>query len=313
MRRTNILWGFLALVVAGVVLAQTLDLIPEGLYDLLLRAAPVLLVIVGLALLLRGRVPLASLFALGLGVFLTVGIATYAYNTRADEQRTDYEQTIAQTVSDDTTLLRVQIDTLGTDVEVLGGLARSAGVTGQFTGSTDNRIDVNFTEAADSSATLTLGEVRQSGDFPMLETLGRGALQVEVPPSVPLDLQFDGESGAIVLNLDGTDLERLNVTVQRGDLIVTLPDYDPSLGEEGSQRGTLNVIQGDLTILIPPSVSARLELPTTSAGDIQYDPNTYNLLANGALEARDYFVAENTVLYRVNVPNGRVRVEVPSS
>lgn len=311
MRRTNGLLGVLALVIAGVVLANALGVLPAGALDLIMRAAPALLVILGLGLLLRGRVPLAGGVALIIGVALTAGVAAYAFNTRAAEQRTDTQQSITQAISTETTLLRVQINALSTDIEVLGGLARAAGVTGMFIGSSDHRVDVNFSEAADDSATLVLTETRQSGDFPLLEALGRGTMQIEVPPGIALDLQFTGESGAIILNLDGTALERLNVSVQRGDLIITLPDYNPSLGEEGALRGTLNVAQGDLTMLIPAGVSARIDIPATNTNDIQYNANTYNLLASGALEARDYVVADNTVLYQALVPNGQVRVESP--
>ena len=139
-------------------------------------------------------------------------IAASAYSTRATQQRDDNHQPIMQTLSPNLNLLRLRVQTLSTDVDVLGTL--TSDISGEFVGSLDNHIEITYTESADNSATLTLNEVSESGGFPMLETMGRGTLHLELPPNVPLDFQYVGQDGSVVLNMGATALEHLNVTAR---------------------------------------------------------------------------------------------------
>jgi hypothetical protein len=209
------------------------------------------------------------------------------------------------------TLLRLRIQTLATDVDLLGTLTSE--VSGEFVGSSDNRIDVSYAELADNSATLTLTEVRESGDFPMLETMGRGTLHLELPPNVPLEVEFVGQEGSVVLNMGGTALERLNITSVRGDAVVTLPAYEPLLSTSAESLGTLTVGDGDLAIFIPQAVGARLELDRGGSGiQPQYNDALYNYLVGDVLEARNINTAQVVARYTLRVPRGLIRVEVPS-
>lgn len=310
-RQTNLLWGLVVLALAVFVLARSLGVIPEGMVDLIMRAAPVLLLLAGLSLLLRNRVRFGSLIALVLSLVVVAGVVSSAYSTRATQQSTDNTQPISQALGTNLTLLRLRIQTLATDVDLLGTLTSE--VRGEFVGSSDNRIDINYSELPDNSATLTLTEVRESGDFPMLETMGRGSLHLELPPNVPIDVEYVGQQGSVVLNMGGTALERLNVTAVSGDAVITLPNYSPLLSQPGESLGTITVSSGNLAIFIPTVVGARLELDRGSSGiQPQYDPNQYNYLVGDILEARNINTASVTSNYTLRVPRGLIRVEVPS-
>jgi hypothetical protein len=310
-RQTNLLWGLIVLALAVFVVARALGLIPEGIVDMILRAWPALLLLAGLSILLRNRVRFGSFIALVLSLVVAVGIVSAAYSSRATQQSTDNTQPIQQALGSNLTLLRLRIQTLATDVDLLGTLTSE--VTGQFVGSSDNRIDINYSELPDNSATLTLNEIRESGAFPMLETMGRGTLHLELPPNVPIDVEFVGQDGSIVLNMGGTALERLNVTSVRGDVLVTLPNYSPLLSQPGESLGTITVNDGDLALFIPTAVGARLELDRGGSGiQPQYDPNAYNYLVGDILEARNINTAAVTMNYTLRVPRGLIRVEVPS-
>jgi hypothetical protein len=311
-RQTNLLWGFVVLALALVLLARSLGAIPDGMYDLALRAWPALLLLAGLSVLLRNRIPFGQVIALLGSAVVAVVIISSAYSTRATQQRTENRQSISQELGSNLSLLRVRVQTLSTDVDLLGTLTTSA--NGTFVGSSDNHIDVSYAEAADNSATLTLHEIRQSGDFPMLETMGRGTLHLELPPNVPLDVEYVGQDGSVTLNLGATALERLNVTSVSGDVVITLPEYRPLLSQPSESQGTITVGSGNLALFVPQAVGARLELDRGGSGlDPEYDPNVYNYLVGDVLEARNINTASIVMHYTLRVPHGRIRVQVPSS
>ena len=311
-RRTNPMWGLVLLALATVMLGRALGYVPTGVFDLVLRAWPVLLVLAGLSFILRNRIPLGGGIALIISGAVVVGLATAAYSGRASQQRTDYRQTIDQPLSGDVTLLRLRVEGLTTGVEFLAAPSNIPSVTGEFEGSVESRLEVNYEQAVDSSATLTLREV-QPGGFPTLESVGRGTLRVNLPSDVPIDLEFIGRDGDVVLNMDGLQVERLNVFVSRGDVVVTLPEYQPVLSDEGGSHGSVTTRDGDLAIFVPPQVAARLELNREGSGiDPTYDANIYNYLVGDVLEARAIDTASVVVGYTLTVPRGRIRVEVPA-
>ncbi len=146
----------------------------------------------------------------------------------------------------------------------------------------------------------------------MLETMGRGRLHLELPPNVPLDLEYVGQDGSVVLNMGATALEHLNVTAVSGDAVITLPEYDPLFSQPDNSLGTLTVGNGNLALFIPPNVGARLELDRGGSGiQPQYDPDVYNYLVGDVLEARNINTAPIVAHYALNVPHGLIRIEVP--
>lgn len=311
-RRTYPLLGLILLLLAGVLVARGLGIIPEGLIDLIVRSWPALLILAGLAGLLRGRIPFSGLVALVASLALVAVVAATSFSSRAGQQRDDNRQPIAQALDADVTLLRVRVETLATEVEILGALTREGGVAGEFVGSAENQMLVNYEASPDGSATLTVRET-QSSAFPRLETIGRGALRLELPPEVLLDVEFVGQDGTVILNMDGLSLERLNVNAARGDVLLTLPDHKPVLSTSGEGQGAINARSGAVTLFIPASVAARLELNREGSGiEPQYDPNVYNYLVGDVLEARGIESAETVVRYTITAPRGRIRVEVPS-
>ncbi len=309
-RRTNFLLGLIVLALAAVVAAQSLDLIPAPIYDLLLRAWPALLVLLGLSFLLRGRVRFGGLMAFVVSLALAVGLGMYAFSSRAAQQRDDQTIMISQAVKPELSLLRIRVSTLSTDVELLRGLTDDSGVNGKFVGSSESLITSTYDEAADGSATLTVAETR-SNPLPLLPAVGRGTLRLEIPPGVPVDIEFQGVDGSLALNVSGTRVERLNVDLAHGNAIVTLPDYQPLFSKNTDTLGTLAARDGDITLAVPSTIAARLTLDRGGSGiDPEYDPNAYNFLFNSVLEARGIETAKTIFQYNVTAPRGRIRLIV---
>jgi hypothetical protein len=309
-RRTNLLWGLLALAIAVIVMLQTLGIIPAGLADLLARGWPALLIIMGLGIFLRDRVRFGSLIALLIGLLLTGALAAVSFSTRATQLRDDNQTPITQAISAGITLLRVEVDTLTTDVEIVRSLTGGRQVGGLFSGSAESNLILEFTDNGDTTALLTVREARPN-TFPLLSAVGRGQLRLELPADLPLDVDFNGVEGAFSLNMSGLALERLNMDVQQGGALVTLPDYDPRGSPDEATLGTLIARQGDITIFVPPEVGARLELNRGGSGiRPEFDPNIYNLLdiGEGVLEARNFDQAANKLRYIITAPRGQIGV-----
>lgn len=305
-RRTNPLLGMLVLAIAAVLLAQALGALPAGAFDWISRGAPALLIVLGLAFLLRDRIPFGSIFALLLTSALVVGVAYTAYQQRSAQVRTENQQVISQAVGTPN-LLRIRVVTLATQIDMVD--SPSGGfVSGEFVGSVDNRVDVTFFETDDGSGTLTLTE-QNTTDIPTLDTLGRGTLRLELPPFVPIDLELIGVEGDTTLNLNALLLERVNVTLSRGNLVVTLPDYTPQSVTPNELNGALTTGDGNLTLFVPAGVSARLELNRGGSGIApEYEETIYNYLVGDVLEARNILAAETIVRYTLTAPRGTIRV-----
>ncbi len=309
LRRTNFLWGAIFLAIAAFVLAYALGYVPPGIWDLALRAAPALLILAGLSLLLRGRIPLGGLLSVILTLVLVAGVAVTAFNQRAGQQSDDNVVQIAQALDPNVNLLRVRLESLTTDVEISPSADASAGITGEFVGSSESEIDVNFSLGADNSATLTIVEAQPAG-FPRLDRVGRGTLTLELPPGLPLDIELVGQDGDTILNLDSLDLERLNASVAQGNLAATLPDYQPTLLGANETGGSLTAGNGSLTLFLPQTVPARLQLNRGGSGiDPVYDPTVFNYLVGDVLESRVLDPSGNILQFALAAPRGQIRVE----
>jgi hypothetical protein len=310
-RRTDFVWGLVLLALALLLVLHALQIIPAGVYDVVTRAWPALLVLAGLSIILRPRVTFGSGIALILSAALVGGVATVAFSTRATQQRDDYQQAIQQQVGSEVTLLRLHVATQTTNVELLPTLATGRVISGEFVGSSESSVELTYDEQG-ALATLSLGE-KQASQFPLLENVGRGALRLELPAGLPLDVELTGVNGTINLNMSGLAVERMNLDLQTGNALVTLSPYKPLGSEPSESLGTLAVRNGDITLFIPPEVAARLELNRAGSGiEPVYNAQVYNYLVGDVLEARTIDTAEIVLRYIVTAPHGRIRVEVPS-
>ncbi|GAB4523549.1 MAG: hypothetical protein OHK0046_37360 [Anaerolineae bacterium] len=304
------LWGVLLMAVAALMLLR--GTLPDGLGDIATRAWPALLVMIGLAFLLRGRVPLSDSLALVLSVALVGGVAFAAYSTRAAQQRDDQQLTISQEIDNAVTLLAVNVNTLNTDVEIIS-TPEDAIIGGQFVGSTESDIQIDYIERDDGGAEFTLTET-QSEQFPMLDAVGRGTLRLELPRDVAVVIAFRGEDGDATLNLSDLNVERLGFTLASGDALITFPEYEPRSPNALEEPGQLVVENGDIVLFVPETAAARLELNRGSTRP-EFD-DSYVLIddgADGTLEKRTINDDDIPLYYEVTAPRGVIELQVRAS
>jgi hypothetical protein len=304
------LWGVLAVVAGALWLGLTLGVFPPGLADVIVRGGlPAVLIAVGLGALLRGRLPFSGAIALVLTGAVVVNVALVAYSSRAGEARTDQRVPVNVPLDADVTLVTIDLGTLATDVQITLDETVGRAVVGEFVGSTESLLTADV-QAAGALATLTLREV-QPNAIQRLEAVGRGVLTLRVPAGVGLDLALQAAQGTVVLNLDGAQLERLNLDLLRGDAIVTLPSYQPQSASQADApaNGTLIVRDGGITISVPDDVGARFELDRAGSALLpQYDERVYNYLVGDVLESRDYDAEAVKLRYAVIAPRGQIRI-----
>jgi hypothetical protein len=315
-RQTNLLWGLVLAAVSLILVLHALEAIPENVYDIMARGWPILLVLAGLSIFLRDRVPFGSALALIVSLVLVGGVTALAFSSRAKEERTDYQAEIALpdgkpiVVSEGISLLEVSVETLAADGEVLRALETDRHIAGLFVGSTESRIQTEYTEDAPNARALLRVIEDQPNEFPSLEAIGRGKIRLELPPGLPLDVAFVVDNGQMIFNMSELALERLNITVKHGDALVTLPAYAPLAPNALDQPGQLIVRDGDITVFVPAEVAVRFELNRGSSGiQPQFDAAVYNYLVGDVLEDKNYENASIKLRYIISAPHGRIRIE----
>lgn len=310
--RRNLPWGFVVLAVALAWLLGELGVLPTGIYDLLWRSWPALLLFAGLTLLLQKRIAFGGTLAIIVCAALVGGLAAFTYNERIDQQRRDYRYAYDEALAPDTLLLQVNLETLGTDVTVISAPADAENIRAVFEGSTASTIVQADTpdNVQNGIATLTLRETR-SDPFPALDEIGRGTLRVELPQNIALAVSFSGQSGAASFDMDELNLERLNLTLISGDALVTLPAYQPLSQSVQENPGQLRVLDGDLRLVVPTAADGQFVIDQRSNQRPEIDDLVFFLedaVNRWILQPRNPGFEAPQFTYIVDVPQGRLRV-----
>ncbi len=290
--KRSVFWPLLILVLGGVLLLGALDVFPPGVADLIGRAWPVLLLVIGLTLLLDSIPRLrrwAPIAAAALSALVLIGVVAVAYTARANTERTENSVIFDQPVDESVQRLRVQIIGAFTIAEVSPTVADVApAIHAEFTGSAASTITPTYEAGGDGTAVFIFEESTPAG-LPLLETMGRGRMRIELPTGVPIALDFRS-GGAASLNLLGLDARQLTAQLVDGDLLLSLPNT----GLEGA--GTVAVENGNLTVFVPDTLGLQVitggRTPQFAEGEYLYDPST------GAYVSRRYDTfAEQTDLH----------------
>jgi phage shock protein PspC (stress-responsive transcriptional regulator) len=308
--RGSIVTGLVFLALAITVLLAALGALPPGTGNILGRAAGGVLVFLGLSILLRDRVALGSVLALGISAALVVGMAAFAYSTRINEQRTD--NVIDQTFELDEaiTTLQLNLTTLDTDVALAAAAPGERRVTMRFVGSLASTIETTFEETG-ALATLTLTETRGEG-LPSLEDIGRGSIVLGLPEGVAIATAFRGVSGQANFNMGSLNLERLNADLSRGDLLITFPVYQPLSPSVAESPGEIIVRDGNLRMVAGPELGGQFLINKATNQRPTFDDLLYALednLNEWLLIARQYTTSSAQIRYVLTVPRGQIRLD----
>ncbi len=298
--RRNLLWPLLIAALGVAWLLIAVDAIPDAVGDLLVRAWPALLILIGLdALLGRRRVVLGgrsvSLSGVSFAVVLALvgAVIWLAYQKQADTLRTDQTQSFSQPLPDDIGQVEVIAALQRTAVSVGPGDPAARTLAADHTGSRDSVVSMTW-ETSAGTGTLTITE--SAGDaIPRLESYGRAALDVRLPQDASISLlRFASTAGGGTLDLETLRVERVEANLAGGSLVLTLPS-------EGALSGRLQVAGGDIELRVPPGVALTVSLAEDSGEPVYvYDEFKYDLLRDGTLkqENTEEFQAGLTIWLR---------------
>lgn len=311
--RNNPLLGLVFLAISGFFLASALGAVPLGIYDSVIRSLPALLIFFGLSVFLRERFPLGGLVAVALSIGLPFIIATLAFSSRVNQVLDDNTVLVEQPIDSRTEQLTLDLSTLTSDVEIRTGASDDI-VIAEFNGSTEHNLVADYAPPdANNVAILVLDET-QTSSFASLNAIGRGTIDVQLPPDLSIFIKLDVQDGDVTLNLRDLDLESIEtLTINRGDALITLPAF-AALSPTAQDSGMISVLGGNLTIRVPDNLGLELFLNQGQNSRPQFDDLTYLLEDRDGvtwrLTPRTFDSMSITTSYIISAPNGTVNVQV---
>jgi len=290
------IWGIFLLFLGVVLLLQTLDVLPWGLWGVLWRFWPVLIIIIGLGILLRRyNVWLVSLLVLAiLGACLGVAAWQYGLSPPAGTVTKGYSELLG-----DIKRAQIEVDFTAGDVSI-GSLPSSS---------------LNFVEAAygvkDGEGSINVdfhrrnseGRLYLSTDGVDWRLWGEGRIRWEVnfTRNIPLALNIKSAASNMELDLSRLKVTELRLDVDTGNYKVTMP----------SSAGTTNIkVEADVVnmeVNIPDGVAARIKADT---GLGAFVVDTTRFPKQGDYYISDNFdTAQNRVYLEIDCNVGRVQVK----
>lgn len=307
--RNNPVLGLVMLAMSSLPLMNALG-VSFGVTDTLYRALPTVLIFLGLSLILRERLPLGGLVALAVSIALPFVIATVAISSRVGQVLDDNVVVVEQPIDDSATQLILDLSALTSDVEIRTGTEKGV-VIAAFKGSLEHNLQSDFAIDDTNFAILALNEIQES-IVPSFTAIGRGTIDVQLPPDFPVFIKLNVADGDVTLNLRDLDLLSIeSLNVNNGNALITLPAYNALLSAQNS--GDLNVIGGSLTLLIPENLGAELFFSKATNQRPEFDDLLYLLEDKDIrwrLASRNYDSLPIKTSYIVSVPSGTVTIEV---
>jgi len=242
----------LILVALGVILLlQNAGVVDWGLWGILWRFWPVVLLLIGVSILLRGQSPW---LVLGITVVVLVGVIAAAVLIERSR-----EPAVAAAFSQPLqgiTGAEVEIS-FGAGDLVIGGLP--AGSPNLVEGTGYPEVEQHF-RLQDSKAVLSL---RSSRGFWFFGDSGL-RLEANLSPQVPLELTVKTGASDAQVDLTNLQVSRLQMEVGASHLSLTLP------AKAGTTEAEVDVGAAQVSISIPQGVAARIT-PQTAVGSFNVD------------------------------------------
>ncbi|MEW6033702.1 MAG: DUF5668 domain-containing protein [Chloroflexota bacterium] len=283
--------GGLILIVLGILfLLNNLGVVSWGIWGILWRFWPVILILIGLNILWGRRNPAVVFLITAVLLVALVGAAVAIEGSRTSVTPTSFSQPLQGVER-----AAVEIN-FGAGDLLVGSLPADS--TNLAAGTGAPGVDQDF-RLRNGTAEL---ELRVPAHAPFWYTGDKGVrLEAMLSPKVPLELTVKTGASNAQLNLTALRLTRLKVDTGASRLRVQLP------AAAGTTEAEIRAGAAHVTVTIPPGVAARVT-PTTGLGSFNIDTSRFPKVG-AYYESPDYATASNRVNLRVDAGVSSVDIE----
>ncbi|NWF71080.1 MAG: hypothetical protein HXY40_18510 [Chloroflexi bacterium] len=289
----SLFWPLVLIAIGGLWLLNEFNIISGANIAMLLRLWPLMLIVIGVELLLRGRYPQLSTY-LGIGaVVLMVALVLVGPSLGWVGSRTLQSGSYAAPL-ENAQSAQVQIGAGVADITV----SPLSGSDNLFEASIAYVGTVEFFVRGEASRFVSLQQTESTstnmgfGDFFDWDDEGQDlAWNIGIATGVPLDLEVNAGVGSTELNLTDLTLRGLNVNAGVGAVNVLLPASD------AAYSANLNGGTGQMDVTIPENTAVEVRV-SGGVGEVEID------VPEGAAVR----IEAQTGLGGVNVPGGYTRV-----
>ncbi len=294
-----VVWGSFLLLLGTVFILQTTGVLPWTLWGTLWRFWPAVLIVAGIALLMR-RASFWLVTLVSLAVFGgSLGIAIWQHGPVVE----------ANVISAFVAVPRGE----ETSVEVVIDFDAVAVDIGSLPAASSNLAEIESDEIngrprlrLDTDRSAGVAELRlRTADLNFWAsgwswTSGWSRWRIDLARDTPLVIEIDLAAGDMDLDLSRLDVERLTVNTAAGNLEIILPEG------AGDTEVIIDAAAASVVVRVPDGVAARITADVTF-GDADIDTGRFPR-RGGGYESADYATAENRVDITINVSLGRVAV-----
>lgn len=298
--RSGSVAGALILIVLGFLwLLNNLGYLPPGFWYNIWRFWPVILIIVGLDLALRGFSNWFALPVLLLAVVAIVGAILLV--TPSLPTMGTVTESLSQELADlSQARIHLQVDR---GILHVGGLGERSDqlIEGQFSHDGSIVIEREFS-ASSGSGDLKLAD-RYEAFFPFWFFLKdtRNDWTVELTSRIPLELEVDADDSQLDLNLNDLVLEAVSVELDDCTGEIAVPS-------SGGRNVSLSLDGSDLTVRIPADVAARVQLQLDDS-ELSIDSSRFTKISETEYASPEYAETETRLDLMVKAEDSSITVQ----
>jgi hypothetical protein len=208
-------------------------------------------------------------------------------------------------------LLVINVDVTQTHLTLRSRTDNQRAVSGVYVGSEDSILETTLDDSSAPTVEYTIIE-EKTEHFPRLTAVGRGNITIDVPSNVAVALNIVVDDGLTTLSLSDLQLERLTLSIQRGDAAVNLPNYQPVSLNPSERPSEINLLNGNLTLFVPNEIDVRVAFDRRGSGiAVQYDSLYIDQrdTVDGILR-REIETSDVRLYFDVLIPRGQLRLDV---
>ncbi len=282
------LFGFLLVILGGLLLLQSLGVVTWAAWWNLWRFWPVVFIIAGVVLLLGRRAPLLASAVTALLLLGAVGGAALL----APDQDTRSTTSELREPLDGAASLHVRINFGAGQInlsalpagspDLVHGLFRGSGESAGASYSIDrigDRVEL-LIESTNTSPPFFFGGTERVWD-------------IQLAQDIPIELELNSGASDADIDLTGLLAEDIRMNLGAIDATITLPDV--------MEFASVTILAGaaDLTVTVPEGVAARIDVDAALA-DVNVDPERF-ARTGGAYQSLDYDTADRRIDLSIQV------------